>query len=165
MVSVDPAAPHNSPACDARAVASGWLSLLLALEVTPQGELPRIEADLRALIRQMSMENPLWGAPRIHGELLKLGFEVAQSSVWSGDAGLQVRDGARFCVTTRQTLPPWTFHWTKMRRSLAQFSGSEASNHNPSLADFITTMSGFRFSVHTGLKTGPFPSDYNRNSD
>jgi hypothetical protein len=31
------------------------------------------------LISQMSMENPLWGAPRIHGELLKLGFEVAQS--------------------------------------------------------------------------------------
>jgi hypothetical protein len=29
----------------------------------------------------MSMENPLWGAPRIHGELLKLGFEIAQSSV------------------------------------------------------------------------------------
>jgi len=36
---------------------------------------------LRALIRQMIIENPLWGAPRIHGELLKLGFEVAQSSV------------------------------------------------------------------------------------
>src|SRR5262250_1405154 len=34
-----------------------------------------------ALIRRMSAENPLWGAPRIHGELLKLGFEVAQSSV------------------------------------------------------------------------------------
>jgi hypothetical protein len=33
------------------------------------------------LIQQMSMNNPLWGAPRIHGELLKLGFEVAQSSV------------------------------------------------------------------------------------
>jgi hypothetical protein len=29
----------------------------------------------------MSIENPLWGAPRIHGELLKLGFEVAKSSV------------------------------------------------------------------------------------
>jgi len=29
----------------------------------------------------MSVEDPLWGAPRIHGELLKLGFEVAQSSV------------------------------------------------------------------------------------
>jgi hypothetical protein len=46
-----------------------------------RGGRPRIEADLRALIRQMSTENVLWGAPRIHGELLKLGFNVAQSSV------------------------------------------------------------------------------------
>src|SRR5262249_55694840 len=42
---------------------------------------PKIDAELRALIRRMSAENPLWGAPRIHGELLKLGFEVGQSSV------------------------------------------------------------------------------------
>jgi transposase InsO family protein len=47
----------------------------------PRGGRPLIEADLLALIRRMSVENPLWGAPRIHGELLKLGFEVAQSSV------------------------------------------------------------------------------------
>src|SRR5712664_1528131 len=46
-----------------------------------RGGRPRIEIELRVLIRQMSTENPLWGAPRIHGELLKLGFEVAQSSV------------------------------------------------------------------------------------
>jgi hypothetical protein len=46
-----------------------------------RGGRPRIESELRALIRQMSTENQLWGAPRIHGELLKLGFEVAQSSV------------------------------------------------------------------------------------
>ena len=45
------------------------------------GGRPPIDADLRALIRWMSVDNPLWGAPRIHGELLKLGFEVAQSSV------------------------------------------------------------------------------------
>src|SRR5215471_6102405 len=45
------------------------------------GGRPQIEADLRALIRRMSVDNPLWGAPRIHGELLKLGFEVAQSSI------------------------------------------------------------------------------------
>jgi transposase InsO family protein len=45
------------------------------------GGRPRIEKELRALIRRMGAENPLWGAPRIHGELLKLGFEVAQSSV------------------------------------------------------------------------------------
>ena len=47
----------------------------------PRGGRPQIETGLRALIRRMSIENPLWGAPRIHGELLKLGFEVAQSSV------------------------------------------------------------------------------------
>src|SRR5258708_26609913 len=46
-----------------------------------RGGRPQIETELRALIRRMSIENPLWGAPPIHGELLKLGFEVAQSSV------------------------------------------------------------------------------------
>ena len=51
-----------------------WKSRLL-------GGRPQIDTELRALIRQMSSENPVWGAPRIHGELLKLGFEVAQSSV------------------------------------------------------------------------------------
>jgi hypothetical protein len=47
----------------------------------PQGGRPRIDTELRGLIRRMSMENPLWGAPRIHGELLKLGLEIAQSWV------------------------------------------------------------------------------------
>ena len=46
-----------------------------------RGGRPQIYAELRALIRRMSIDNPLWGAPRIHGELLKLGFEVAQSTV------------------------------------------------------------------------------------
>jgi transposase InsO family protein len=46
-----------------------------------RGGRPRIEIELRALIRRMSTENLLWGAPRIHGELLKLGFSVAQSTV------------------------------------------------------------------------------------
>jgi transposase InsO family protein len=45
------------------------------------GGRPQLEIELRVLIRRMSVENPLWGAPRIHGELLKLGFEVAQSSI------------------------------------------------------------------------------------
>src|ERR1700757_3227614 len=45
------------------------------------GGRPQIDTDLRVAIRRISIENPLWGAPRIHGELLKLGFEVAQSSV------------------------------------------------------------------------------------
>src|SRR5258708_11295903 len=46
-----------------------------------RGGRPQIEMELRALIRLMSTENQLWGAPRIHGELLKLEFSVAQSTV------------------------------------------------------------------------------------
>ena len=42
---------------------------------------PRVALELRQLIREMSLVNPLWGAPRIHGELLKLGFQIAQSTV------------------------------------------------------------------------------------
>jgi hypothetical protein len=42
---------------------------------------PAVSADIRSLVRRISRENPLWGAPRIHGELLKLGIEIAQSTV------------------------------------------------------------------------------------
>jgi hypothetical protein len=42
---------------------------------------PKIDRGLRDLIRRMSLENPNWGASRIHGELLMLGFEIAQSTV------------------------------------------------------------------------------------
>ena len=45
------------------------------------GGRPKVDRELRDLIHRMCNENPLWGAPRIHGELLKLGFEVAQSTV------------------------------------------------------------------------------------
>ena len=45
------------------------------------GGRPQIPAELRALIWRMSVDNRLWGAPHIHGELLKLGFAVAQSTV------------------------------------------------------------------------------------
>jgi putative transposase len=42
---------------------------------------PRMGREIRDLIRKMSLANPLWGASRIHGELLKLGIEVSQASV------------------------------------------------------------------------------------
>jgi hypothetical protein len=42
---------------------------------------PALPAEIRQLIREMSIANPLWGAPRIHGELLKLGFDVGQTSI------------------------------------------------------------------------------------
>src|ERR1700676_684448 len=84
----------------------------------PQGGRPQIDTELRVLIRRMSVENPLWGAPRIHGELLKLGFEIAQSR--SNDGGHPARNGEPSCATTRRTLPPWTC-------SLFQLSGSTCS--------------------------------------
>ena len=46
-----------------------------------RGGRPKVPGDIRRLIREMSLANRLWGAPRIHGELLKLGIEVAQSTV------------------------------------------------------------------------------------
>src|SRR5450755_1584144 len=77
----------------------------------PRGGRPQMDTELRALVRRMSVENPLWGAPRIHGELLKLGFEVAQSSVAKYMVKRRrppVRDGEPSCVIMLQTLPPWT---------------------------------------------------------
>jgi hypothetical protein len=47
----------------------------------PLGGRPLVPADIRRLIREMSIANPLWGAPRIHGELLKLGIDVGQTTV------------------------------------------------------------------------------------
>ena len=47
----------------------------------PRRGRPDMPAEIRQLIRQMSIANPLWGAPRIHGELLKLGIDIGQTSV------------------------------------------------------------------------------------
>ena len=41
---------------------------------------PTVPADVRELIRKMSRGNPLWGAPKIHGELLKLGIDIGETS-------------------------------------------------------------------------------------
>jgi len=42
---------------------------------------PSVPKEVRQLIRTMSRENPIWGAPRIYGELLKLGIEIGETSV------------------------------------------------------------------------------------
>ena len=46
----------------------------------PRGR-PRINSETRQLVRKMSLANPLWGAPRIHGELLKLGIDISEATV------------------------------------------------------------------------------------
>src|ERR1700720_4105794 len=116
-----------------------------------RGGRPQIETELRALIRRMSVENPLWGAPRIHGELLKLGFEVAQSSVakyWSNDAGHPARDGEPSCVTTRRTLPPWTCSSFQLSVSTCSMpsssSGSTAETSSGSTSQQIPRPNGLR---------------------
>ena len=47
----------------------------------PRGGRPQVGTDVRCLIREMAIANPLWGAPRIHGELLKVGFEVSERRI------------------------------------------------------------------------------------
>ena len=58
---------------------------------------PAVPKDVRELIRRMSRENPLWGAPRIHGELLKLCIDVGETSVgkylvWAEAAAANLAD-------------------------------------------------------------------------
>ena len=47
----------------------------------PRGGRPKITDEIRGLIRRLAAENPDWGAPKIHGELLKLGFEVSERTI------------------------------------------------------------------------------------
>jgi hypothetical protein len=77
---------------------------------------PRIVRGLRELIRRMSRENPLWGASRIHGELLMLGFEVAQSTVSKYMTRGRSRHrsaGRRFCAITPRRLPQSICAWSR----------------------------------------------------
>ena len=60
----------------------------------------------------MSLENPLWGAPRIHGELLKLGFEVAQSTV------------AKY-MADRHDRPPGQSWWTFLRNHMREVAAMD----------------------------------------
>src|SRR5947209_17734834 len=79
------------------------------MESRSLGGRPRIGKDLRDLIRQMNLENPLWGAPRIHGELLKLGFQVAQSTV------------AKYMVN-RRGRPSGQGWWTFLRNHMPEIA-------------------------------------------
>jgi hypothetical protein len=81
---------------------------------------PTVSLEIRRLIREMSLANPLWGAPRIHGELLKLGIEIGQTSVAKFLArrrALRRRIGRRSFVTTLTVSRRWTFSWFRQSRS------------------------------------------------
>jgi hypothetical protein len=81
LVSINPGGSHDHSARDACVLAQGRLSLLLALEITSTGRAATNRDGIARADSADEYREPAWGAPRIHGELLKLGFEVAQSSV------------------------------------------------------------------------------------
>jgi hypothetical protein len=69
---------------------------------------PKIDRGLRDLIQRMSRDNPLWGAARIHGELLMLGFEALNRqfpNTWCGVGPRRRKAGRHFFETTLRRLP------------------------------------------------------------
>ena len=72
---------------------------------------PTVPADIRTLIRTMAQANPRWGAPRIHGELLKLGIDVCQATV------------AKYMVRPRQ--PPSQTWRTFLRNHIGQIVAAD----------------------------------------
>src|SRR5207247_1553853 len=111
MVSIGPEGHHDHPTGDPCSLASSRLPPVLALEISLSW---RPIEDRRGPARVDPADErgkSVVGAPRIHGELLKLGFEVAQSSVAKymvKRCAPRPRDGGPSCVTTRRTSPPWT---------------------------------------------------------
>jgi hypothetical protein len=92
-----------------------------------RGGRPAIPKEIRDLIREMSQANWLWGAPRIHGELLKLGIGVAESTVaksWSNTPDDRVRVGRPSCATMQRESPPRTC--SSCRRSASNCSIEES---------------------------------------
>jgi transposase InsO family protein len=81
MVSVDPGGRYDRPARNAGTLASGRLSSLLAFEIELAGRAPANRNRIAGTNQADQHGEPALGAPRIHGELLNLGFEIAQSSV------------------------------------------------------------------------------------
>ena len=87
-----------------------WIS-----QVKKQVGRKKLSTEVRELIFRMVAENPTWGAPRIHGELLMLGFEVSERTVsrWMKRSGhheipSQSNVGVRFLRITGKRLRPWT---------------------------------------------------------
>jgi hypothetical protein len=72
---------RDHPAGHADPLASGGFKAFWRWKSRSGDGRPAIPKEVRELIREMSKANWLWGAPRIHGELLKLGIDIAQSTV------------------------------------------------------------------------------------
>jgi hypothetical protein len=76
MVGVGLGIEHHGPL-----LASLGLSPVLVMESRPHRRRPKVSPAVRHLIRTMSLANPGWGGPRVHGQLLKLGIEIGETSM------------------------------------------------------------------------------------
>ena len=88
---------------------------------------PAVSPEIRGLIRRMTRENPLWGAPRIHGELLKLGIEVSEASVSKYMARYPKppsQPGGHFSRTMWAVSHQSTSSWCQRRRSVSSSPSS-----------------------------------------
>ena len=88
----------------------------------PRGGRPRITPELRALIRRLAHENTNWGAPKIHGELQKLGFVLSERTSHAIYLGLsagatRARNGWHFFTTTARPSSPSNSSRYRRRRS------------------------------------------------
>jgi hypothetical protein len=73
---------------------------------------PTTPLEIRHLVREMSLANPLWGAPRIHGELLKLGIDVGQTTVakyMAREGDRRPKSGRRSFIITPTASRRWTY--------------------------------------------------------
>jgi hypothetical protein len=86
----------------------------------PCGGRPKTPLEIRQFIRKMSLANPLWDAPRIHGELLKIGIDVGQTavaSIWRGEGDRRPRGGRRSFIITPTASRRWTYSWSRKSHS------------------------------------------------
>jgi transposase InsO family protein len=81
VVSQNSRRARHRPPRDGTALASCRFPLVWRWKSRRRSGRPNVPAEVRQLIREMSIANPLWGAPRVHGELSKLGIDVGQTSV------------------------------------------------------------------------------------
>src|SRR6267154_6320377 len=83
------------------------------LKSRPRSGRPKTPLEIRQLIREISLAKPLWGAPRIHGELLKLGIDVGQTTVakymWRGKGDHRPKGGRRSFIITPTASRRWTY--------------------------------------------------------
>src|SRR5450631_4174515 len=86
----------------------------------PRGGRPKTPLEVRQLIRKMSLAKPLWGAPRIHGELLKLASmsdKLPLQSIWRGEGDRRPKGGRRSFIIMATASRRRTYSWFRQSHS------------------------------------------------